>query len=120
MDTNKWIFADKQHGFYYYFLDNDLYKKNSRVFSNRFKSGINVPQIENSTGLYDVLYIKTTRWKEISEFKDWISSNKTSLEYILNSPIKNDIQLPNINSIEGVNVININTNINPSSIEINS
>ena len=111
MNINKWMFDLKQHGFYYYFFDNDLYKKNSKVFSNRFKSSTNVPQVENSTGLYDVLYIRTSRWQEISDFNDWISANKTSLEYVLNSPIEEDIQLPNINSIKGVNVINVNDTI---------
>ena len=62
--------------------------------------------ISGSTG--HVLYI---RWDELFEtvddLKTWLASNTPIVDYVLETPIEENIELPNINLIEGRNIITI-------------
>lgn len=44
-------------------------------------------------------------------WKTWLSSNNVIVDYALSTPTKEDIELPNINLIEGKNIITIGTEV---------
>lgn len=52
-----------------------------------------------------------------SAFKTWLSNNPVTVDYILATPTEEDIELPNINLIEGKNIITIGTELE-STIEV--
>ena len=52
-----------------------------------------------------------------NEFKTWLSSNNVTVDYVLSTPTEEDIELSNINLIEGKNIITIGTELE-SIIEI--
>lgn len=66
--------------------------------------------ISGSTG--HVLYI---RWDELFEtvddLKTWLASNTPIVDYVLDTPTEENIELPNINLIEGKNIITLGTEL---------
>ena len=44
-------------------------------------------------------------------FKTWLQSNNVTVDYVLKTPTKEDIELPNIKLIEGKNIITIGTEV---------
>lgn len=53
-----------------------------------------------------------------SAFKTWLSSNNVTVDYALSTPTEEDIELPNIPTIDGNNTLNIETEITPSKVYI--
>ena len=47
----------------------------------------------------------------LEAFKTWLSNNPVTVDYILATPTEEDIELPNINLIEGKNIITIGTEL---------
>lgn len=66
--------------------------------------------ISGSTG--NILYI---RWDELFEtvddLKTWLASNTPIVDYVLEAPTEEDIELPNIKLIEGKNIITVGTEV---------
>ena len=63
------------------------------------------------------LYMSTTP-KTLDEFKSWLAENKPVIVYPLATPVKEDIELPEIATYEGTNTLSVNTEIQPSNVEI--
>lgn len=47
----------------------------------------------------------------VNAFKTWLSNNPITVDYVLETPTEEDIELPNINLIEGKNIITIGTEV---------
>lgn len=47
----------------------------------------------------------------VGNWKNWLSENNVIVDYILATPTEEDIELPNINLIEGKNIITIGTDV---------
>lgn len=47
----------------------------------------------------------------LADFKTWLTTNNTTVDYVLATPTEEDIELPNINLIEGKNIITIGTEV---------
>ena len=54
----------------------------------------------------------------LNDFKEWLSSNPVTVNYLLATPTEEDIELPNIPTIDGNNTLNIETEITPSQVYI--
>ena len=70
----------------------------------------------NSGQYYRYLYIQVPSniagVAEVSNFKTWFGTiDPVTLDYPLSTPTEEDIELPNINLIEGKNIITIGTEI---------
>ena len=63
------------------------------------------------------LYISTVH-TSVEELKQWLSENKPELVYFINDEIPNDIELPGIPTCEGRNIIEVNTELLPSNMEV--
>ena len=78
----------------------------------RFSSNDTVTQITGTR-----LYVSSSH-TTVEEFKEWLSQNKPSIYYPLATTIEETIELPNVLLNEGTNVIDIETNIIPSNMEV--
>ena len=65
-----------------------------------------------------VIYYDLTKDYTTTQFKTWLSSNNITVDYALSTPTEEDIELPNIPTIEGNNTLNIETEITPSQVYI--
>ena len=63
-------------------------------------------------------YIRDERFTSISDFKEWLSQNNVTVDYVLATPTEESITLPNISTIDGNNTLNIETEITPSQVYI--
>ena len=54
----------------------------------------------------------------LNDFKEWLSANNVTVDYVLETPTEEDIELPNIPTIDGNNTLNIETEITPSEVYI--
>ena len=57
------------------------------------------------------ILIRNDNVQSINDFQTWISSNPVTVDYVLSTPTEEDIELPNINLIEGKNIITIGTEL---------
>lgn len=57
-----------------------------------------------------------TGWK--AEFKTWLAENKPTIFYPLATPIEESVVLPEVQTQLGTNILDINTEIQPSNVEI--
>ena len=85
-----------------------------------FKTGLyrfssSSTEIVNITG--DRLYVSSSN-TTVEDFKEWLSINKPSIYYPIATPTKETIELPNIPLNKGTNIIEVDTNIIPSNMEI--
>ena len=64
------------------------------------------------------LYLKATQFTTINELKAWLSTHNTIIDYVLVTPTEEDIELPNIPTIDGNNTLNIETEITSSKVYI--
>ncbi len=72
--------------------------------------------IRNTNTSYNnvlIVYINKIRLNLYTreEFINWLSSNPVTVYYVLATPTEEDIELPNINLIEGKNIITIGTDV---------
>lgn len=54
----------------------------------------------------------------IANFKTWLQSNNVTVNYVLATPTEENIELPNIPTVDGNNTLNIETEITPSQVYI--
>ena len=54
----------------------------------------------------------------IEDFQDWVSENPISVDYILSEPIEEDIELPKLPTFKGTTIYEVDTNIQPSNMEV--
>lgn len=83
------------------------------LYCTHFKNNGDAYSFEGISGsTSNVLYI---RWDELFEtvddLKTWLSSNTPIVDYVLKTPTEDDIELPNINLIEGKNIITIGAEV---------
>ena len=79
--------------------------------------------IRNTNTSYNnvlIVYINKIRLNLYTreEFINWLSSNPVTVDYVLETPTEEDIELPNIPTIDGNNTLNIETEITPSQVYI--
>ena len=101
-------------------LLNSLQLNQNKIMCDKFISlyGNNndYEHIRNSNTLYNnvlIVYINKIRLNSytIKGFINWLSSNPVTVDYVLETPTEEDIELPNINLIEGKNIITIGTEL---------
>ena len=63
-------------------------------------------------------YIRDERFTSISDFKEWLSQNNVTVDYVLETLTEESITIPNIPTIDGNNTLNIETEITPSQVYI--
>ena len=63
------------------------------------------------------LYVSSTH-KTVDEFKAWLAENKPIIVYPLATPIEETIELPEILTNEGTNILSVDTKIQPSNMEV--
>ena len=63
------------------------------------------------------LYVSSTH-KTLDDFKAWLAENKPVINYPLATPIEENIDLPSIPTYEGANTLSVNTEIQPSNVEV--
>ena len=78
----------------------------------RFSSNTDVTQITGTR-----LYVSSSH-TTVEEFKQWLSENKPSIYYPLATPTEKTMELPNIPTIKGTNIIEVDTKILPSNMEV--
>ena len=64
-------------------------------------------------GVLDALEIST-----VDDFKNWLDNNPTYINYVLETPIEEDINLPELSINKDTSVISVNTSVVPSNIEL--
>lgn len=62
------------------------------------------------------LYVSSDKMT-VAEFKAWLSENKPTIYYPI-APTEETVELPEIPTIKGENILDINTEIKPSNVEI--
>lgn len=63
------------------------------------------------------LYVSSTH-KTVDEFKAWLAENKPVIVYPLATPTEETIKLPEIQTHKGTNILDINTIVQPSNVEV--
>lgn len=123
--TENW----KKHQFgtnCYYIYDNDLLinKDIETINSNYFKgvSYTNRTISENNIVFIDINYksinFRNTEHNDINSFINFLKKNSVKVNCILSTPIEENIELPNIPTLEDVTVLQVNTKIQPSNMEV--
>ena len=78
----------------------------------RFSSNTEVTKITGNR-----LYVSSPN-TTVEGFKEWLSQNKPSIYYPLETTIEETIELPNVLLNEGINVIDVDTSIIPSNMGV--
>jgi hypothetical protein len=78
----------------------------------RFSSNTEVTKITGNR-----LYVSSSH-TTVEDFKEWLSQNKPSIYYPLETTIEETIELPNILLNKGTNIIEVDTNILPSNMVV--
>lgn len=63
------------------------------------------------------LYVSSTH-KTVDEFKTWLAENKPVIVYPLATPTEETVGLPEIQTHKGTNILDINTIVQPSNVEV--
>ena len=63
------------------------------------------------------LYVASDKMTVV-EFKAWLAENKPTIFYPLETPIEESIVLPEVPTHKGVNILSVDTVVQPSSAEI--
>lgn len=63
------------------------------------------------------LYVASDKMT-VAEFKAWLSENKPTIFYPLETPTEESVVLPEITTIKGTNIIDVETEIKPSNVEV--
>ena len=93
---------------------------------NRFENKNGIWDNTNAIGVYtdhtsmQYKYFATPNESinDVTSFKEWLSSNNTDFYYVLATPTEEIIELPNIPTNKGTNIIEIDTTITPSNMEV--
>lgn len=60
---------------------------------------------------YPIFRISKDIAPTVTDFKNWLSQNNVTVDYVLDTPTEEDMELSNINLIEGKNIITIGTEV---------
>ena len=71
--------------------------------------GIGYGEINNE--YYNDIVMRVPNITTLTDFTTWLQSNNVTVDYVLATPTEGDIELPNINLIEGKNIITIGTEL---------
>ena len=63
-------------------------------------------------------YYFNTEMTTLDEWKEWLDNNELILDVILETPTEETIELPNIPTIKGTTIIEVDTEIQPSNAEV--
>lgn len=90
---------------------------------NSIQSGINAGTVNGEfalqkSGQHYSLFIKNTDIGNLENLKSSLSIKNMTLQYPLETPTEEPITLPNIPTIDGNNILNIETEITPSQVYI--
>lgn len=119
------------------FTNNNLYqvytkntnlngKQYSSVMSNIVPYGVTVnTRLDYTLGAYLVsggtdVGVQLYGWKQLSveEWKTWLNTNNVCINYTLATPTEETIDLPEILTHKGTNIVTVDTEIKPSKTEI--
>lgn len=118
----------------YYMLNtiSAKYEKDINCFCNRYQGQVSASGKSYSSGnawiqstsTYRRFYLSDDNYSTVSEFKTYLSEQYTNgtpieIEYVLDTPTEETIELPTISMYEGTNIITVNTGLQPSNIELN-
>lgn len=132
-----WSKTANTFGNYYYFysslLDSTAFKNLTKImFSDRFNvyegqlkyntsvemDSINISNNDNTQRLRVLLLNTRINNYTTEDFKTWLSQNNITVNYVLVTPIEENIELPNISTINENNILDIETEITPSQVYI--
>lgn len=82
---------------------------NSRDSIYQGNVGIGYGAINNE--YYNDIVMRVPNITTLTDFTTWLQSNNVTVDYVLAIPAEEDIELPNINLIEGKNIITIGTEL---------
>ena len=123
-NNNTWTFLQAYSRRTYYTDITSLKQSSSNdeealLFANCFKGYSVINLLQNNASPYGIcrrtnqsqILIRNDNVQSINDFQTWISSNPVTVDYVLSTPTEEDIELPNINLIEGKNIITIGTEL---------
>lgn len=114
-------------GFYTSDLSNHSPMARIYSLSNRFeRSDDDIAHTGNLDANYETFYINVyfkiaiskERVTDLDTFKTWLEQNPTYVDYILESPVEENISLPELNTYEDYTKIEVLTETAPSKIEV--
>lgn len=120
--TENWELADIYNNISQFDYSNVLIKKfttkdNIALFANYFGTTNQWSQswLKDNIALHRIINnkirIQSSNFTTLEDFKTWLSTHNTIVDYVLETPTIEDIELPNINLIEGKNIITIGTEL---------
>lgn len=95
------------------------------VYSNHFK-GI-MPTTSDNMNNYEIQITASGNWfirydefnGNLSGFKEWLSANNITNQYILKTLIEEPIDIPEISTFDGTTIIKVETSVEPSEFMVN-
>lgn len=96
----------------------------SKGFCNRLSQQVDAIANTKNEGFllneYKNIYIRINknRADTINSFKTWLSQNNVKVDYVLETPVEEAIELPQIPTTNGNNIITIDTKVKPSNVWI--
>ena len=135
--SESWSKTANTLGNYYYFysslLDSTAFKKLTKImFSDKFNvyegqlkyntsveiDSINISNNDNTQRLRVLLLNTRINSYTVEDFKTWLSQNNITVNYVLATPIEENMELPKALITNGNNLLNIETEITPSQVYI--
>ena len=110
----------------YFFNDSTLkHEPNINCMNNRYECGVSGSASSYNTSKswvqsvsqYPRIYIHDDNYSSVNDFKTYLQSNNVIGQYVLLNEQTTNLKLPNID-LSKTKYINIETNTNPSSIEL--
>jgi len=110
----------------YYLVDNTaLTMQNLKLIDSTHFKGVsyndrtitenNIIFIDDS---YDAINVRNTEHTNLNSFTTFLKNNQVKVNYVLTTPMEEDIDLPDIKLFEGINVITIDTKIKTSEFKV--
>ena len=100
----------------FYTYDADYKQQSYYGFCNYYINNTNV--VDNCFSISDAIYFKDNSFTTADEFKIWLSENNLILDFILRTSTEETIELPNIPTLKGTTIIEVDTKIQPSNMEV--
>lgn len=127
--TENWKLADIYNNISQFDYSNVLIKKfttkdNIALFANYFGTTNQWSQswLKDNIALHRIINnkirIQSSNFTTLEDFKTWLSTHNTIVDYVLETPTIEDIELPNIPTVDENNTLNIETEITPSQVYI--
>ena len=116
-DTNKPVFYMSYVNTDWFYNKTDIWacycnyykgKNNVSYFDQVYNYGSNSIAFRTQ---YPRLVIRDDNKTSLNDFKTWLETHNLKVDYVLATPTEEDIELPNINLIEGKNIITLGTEL---------